>query len=228
MTKGNYVIQAENLFKSYKDGDRFTKILNGINISIPKNKIISIIGPSGSGKSTLLQILGLIDIPDSGFLNICGIDVDFNSESQKSYLRRSKLSFIYQSHNLIAELNILDNVAMPLLIHRNDLFKSRESALLELENVGLIDKKDYYPSQLSGGEKQKVSLARALISKPDCIFADEPTGNLDCISANHIMELFKNFNNRIGTTIIMVTHDLSLSKLADIKLLMQDGLLSNL
>ncbi|AWD32412.1 Lipoprotein-releasing system ATP-binding protein LolD [Candidatus Kinetoplastibacterium sorsogonicusi] len=226
--KQNYLIEANNLVKFYKDGETLIRILDNINICISYGEIISIVGISGSGKSTLLQIIGLIDKPNSGSLKICNHDINYQDNSNINYLKKFKISFIYQTHHLISELNILDNVAMPLLLHRKNFLEARKAAYFELEKVGLLKKGHLYPYQLSVGEKQRVSFARALITQPICILADEPTGSLDYENSQHIIELFKYINNTKHTSIIIVTHDNKLSKIADNKFSINNGKLTKL
>lgn len=217
------VLQAKNISKSFFDGNREIKVLNSIDLSVKNNEMLAIIGASGSGKSTLLHILGLLDDADSGELIIDGKNSKGLSETEKSILRNQSLGFVYQFHHLLAEFNALDNVAMPLIIRRENRKLARLAAAKILEQVGLKNRINHYPGQLSGGERQRVALARALVTQPKCILADEPTGNLDSDTASIMFELIQTINKDLNTAFIIVTHDLNLANLADQQVHMRDG-----
>ena len=219
----NIVLQANGISKSFFDGNKEIKVLKSIDLSVKNNEMLAIIGASGSGKSTLLHILGLLDDADTGELFIDGKNTKGLSEKEKSILRNQSLGFVYQFHHLLAEFNALDNVAMPLIIRRENRKSARAKAEKVLEQVGLKERINHYPGQLSGGERQRVALARALVSQPKCILADEPTGNLDSDTASTMFDLIQSINKDLNTAFIIVTHDLNLANLADQKLHMRDG-----
>lgn len=188
------------------------KILSGVNLKLYRGQQLAIMGRSGSGKTTLLQLLGGLDDPNEGQIILSGHNLSNISESDKSNLRNQKIGFIYQQHHLLPEFTVLENVYLPLLINKVKLSKARYLATALLTELGLNNRLSFYPNKLSGGEKQRVAIARALINEPDCILADEPTGNLDLESANIVMDLLSNLYVRHKFSIIIVTHDLSIAK----------------
>lgn len=205
------ILECKNICKQYTI-KKFTKnILNNICIKINYGEMIAIIGKSGSGKSTLLHILGSLDEPSSGEIIINNISLQDMNNRQKSYLRNKYLGFIYQFHHLLPDFTILENVAMPLLINKYKKKQAEHKSKIILEKLSLDKLIYFYPSEISGGEKQRVSVARALINKPKIILADEPTGNLDRNNAEIIYNLFSQYNKIYGTTFIVVTHDNILS-----------------
>ncbi|WP_367670500.1 ABC transporter ATP-binding protein [Sodalis-like secondary symbiont of Drepanosiphum platanoidis] len=214
------IIQCINVFKSYKDGKSYKYALKNINFSIKKNEMIIITGNSGSGKSTLLHILGGLDSPTKG-------EVLFFGKSLKKIccekFRNKKLGFIYQFHYLLSDFTILENVAMPLMISGMKTSKALYKASLLINKLNLEKKIKNFPYQLSGGEKQKVSIARALVNKPCLILADEPTGNLDLKNSINILNIFKKFQIKKNVTFLVVTHDLNLIKKFSRRLEIQDG-----
>ncbi|MDM7273773.1 ABC transporter ATP-binding protein [Sulfurihydrogenibium azorense] len=198
------------------------KILKNVNLSVKKGEFLSIIGPSGSGKSTLLYILGLLDSPTSGEVVVEGSPVSFKDKSKLATLRNKKFGFVFQFHYLVNELTLEENVMVPLLKAKVDKKVAKEKANVLLEKLGLKGKENRKPYQISGGEQQRVSIARALSNDPDILIADEPTGNLDSKNTEKVMEIFKQINQE-GKTIIMVTHETDLAERTDRIVKMRDG-----
>jgi putative ABC transport system ATP-binding protein len=201
------MIRLQNIQKVYRTDTVETLAINSINLDIAKGEFLSIMGPSGCGKSTLLNIMGLLDEPSKGSIQINQQDISKFSDQQLARFRNEKLGFIFQSYHLINDLQVLDNVELPLL-YRNSTAKERKLlATAALEKVGLSNRIKHFPTQLSGGQRQRVAIARAIVGNPKIILADEPTGNLDSGMGNEIMEILINLNRNEGTTIVMVTHD---------------------
>jgi putative ABC transport system ATP-binding protein len=201
------MIRLQNIEKVYRTSTVETLALSSINLDIAKGEFLSIMGPSGCGKSTLLNIMGLLDMPSKGDIKIDDQKTDHLSDKQLAAFRNKKLGFIFQSYHLINDLQVLDNVELPLL-YRNSTAKERRMLATEaLEKVGLANRVKHFPNQLSGGQKQRVAIARAIVGRPEIILADEPTGNLDSAMGNEILEILLQLNQRDGTTIVMVTHD---------------------
>lgn len=198
------------------------KILKNINLTINKGEFVSIVGPSGSGKSTLLYILGLLDIPTSGEVVVEESPVVFKDKDRLANLRNKKFGFVFQFHYLINELTLEENVMVPMLKANVDKKTAKEKALTLLEKLGLKGKENRKPYQISGGEQQRVSIARALSNNPDILIADEPTGNLDSKNTEKVMEIFTQINHE-GKTIIMVTHEMDLAEKTDRIVKMKDG-----
>ena len=213
------MIEAKNIHKHY--GKQY--VLKGINLFIKKGDFIAIMGRSGSGKTTLLNILAGLDSPDNGSVAVNGTLLDFANENKMTEYRQKKVGFIFQSFNLLDNLTVFDNVAIPLLL--NNIYSSQR-VLTMLDKTGLIGLKNKLPAQLSGGEKQRCAIARALIHDPEIIFADEPTGSLDSETADEILRLLKNFHQKLNTTILMVTHDNLVAKWADYTSQINDGALT--
>jgi putative ABC transport system ATP-binding protein len=206
------MIQLQNIKKIYRTDTVETLAINDISLHVEKGEFLSIMGPSGCGKSTLLNIIGLLDKPSSGSIEVDGQTVEKLSDKQLAQFRNKKLGFIFQSYHLINDLKVVDNVELPLL-YRSSTGKERRSLASEaLEKVGLSNRMKHFPTQLSGGQKQRVAIARAIVGQPEIILADEPTGNLDSAMGNEIMEILLELNRRDGTTIIMVTHDENMAK----------------
>ncbi|MVW71124.1 ABC transporter ATP-binding protein [Bordetella sp. 15P40C-2] len=216
-------LQALNLTKVYDEGPTRIQVLNDVSVTVERGEMVAIVGASGSGKSTLLHILGLLDVPSTGQVTIDGVSTTGLSESQKSALRNRSLGFVYQFHHLLSEFSALDNVAMPLIVRRENRDKAREAAREVLAMVGLAAREGHFPGQLSGGERQRVALARALVTRPACVLADEPTGNLDRGTAHKMFELLTQVNRESGTAFAIVTHDNELAARADRQLLMDGG-----
>ncbi|OCL25361.1 macrolide ABC transporter ATP-binding protein [Orenia metallireducens] len=200
------MIETTNLYKSFKLGELEVEVLKDINLIIQKGEFVSIMGPSGSGKSTLLYLLGGLDKPSSGSLKINGKELAVMKDKEESIMRRRELGFVFQFYNLIPNLNVEENILLPILLDGKKM-KDYQGDLDEiLEIVGLSDRRKHTPRELSGGQQQRVAIARALINKPEVILADEPIGNLDSKTGMEIMELFKKINQEQGKTIVQVTH----------------------
>ncbi|MDP1604146.1 MAG: lipoprotein-releasing ABC transporter ATP-binding protein LolD [Legionella sp.] len=220
------IFNCVNLSKSYHDGTSTVDVLKGINFIINSGDRIAIVGPSGSGKSTLLHLLGGLDKPTAGESLMQGVSWPSLSEKKRCELRNQMLGFIYQFHHLLPEFSAMENVAMPLLLRKMDISEAKEQALGILDKVGLGNRTTHKPSQLSGGERQRVAIARALVHKPLCVLADEPTGNLDNITAAKVFELMLDLNKHLNTALVIVTHDQHLAARMDRVLTIQDGVLS--
>ena len=206
------MIRLQNIEKVYRTDTVETLALNKVSLEIAKGEFLSIMGPSGCGKSTLLNIIGLLDEPSKGEIRIDDQKTDKLSDKQLANFRNKKLGFIFQSYHLINDLQVLDNVELPLL-YRDTTAKERKRLATEaLAKVGLSNRVKHFPSQLSGGQKQRVAIARAIVGNPEIILADEPTGNLDSAMGNEIMDILVQLNQRDGTTIVMVTHDEHMAK----------------
>jgi len=217
------MIKLNNITKVYRTKEIETTALNEIDLHVPKGEFLSIMGPSGCGKSTLLNIIGLLDEPSSGDITIDGRQVKNYAGRSTATFRNEKLGFIFQSFHLIPDLNVIDNVELPLL-YRNISAKQRRSLAAEaLESVGLANRKKHFPSQLSGGQKQRVAIARAIVGRPEIILADEPTGNLDSVMGDEVMAILTGLNKDKGTTIVMVTHDERMAQKTDRLIRLYDG-----
>ncbi len=201
------MIQLQNVEKVYRTDTVETMALNNISLSIAKGEFLSIMGPSGCGKSTLLNIMGLLDSPTKGGIRIDEQKTEQLSDKALAGFRNKKLGFIFQSYHLINDLNVLDNVELPLLYRKSSAKERRDLATEALGKVGLSNRVKHFPTQLSGGQKQRVAIARAIVGQPEIILADEPTGNLDSAMGNEIMDILLQLNKNEGTTIVMVTHD---------------------
>jgi len=217
------VIQCQNVGKTYDDGSLKVEVLRNIDFQVASGEGIGIIGASGSGKSTLLHILGGLDKPTSGEVKIQGQGLNSLSQVAIGRLRNRHLGFVYQFHHLLPEFSALENVMMPLLGARKSRAEAQAAAAEILEKVGLGSRKTHRPGELSGGERQRAAIARALVTKPDCLLADEPTGNLDRKNATHALEMMLELKHELGTALIVVTHDEQLAKRFDRVLTMDDG-----
>ena len=206
------MIRLQNIEKIYRTDTVETLALSRINLNIAKGEFLSVMGPSGCGKSTLLNIIGLLDIPSKGEIEIETQTTEHLSDRQLAHFRNKMIGFIFQSYHLINDLRVLDNVELPLLYRKSSAKERNQLATAALEKVGLSNRAKHFPSQLSGGQKQRVAIARAIVGCPEIILADEPTGNLDSAMGNEIMEILINLNRMEGTTIVMVTHDENMSR----------------
>ena len=213
------IIQAKGIEKSFGQ----LKVLKGIDFSVNKKEVVSIMGASGAGKSTLLQILGTLMRPDAGTLEIDGSSVDNLSGNELSAFRNRKIGFVFQQHHLLPEFTALENVMIPAFIAGRPEKEARQKALELLDVMGLSDRVTHKPSELSGGEQQRVAVARALINDPAIVFADEPSGNLDTKTKQELHQLFFTLRDKLGQTIVIVTHDPDLAKMCDRCLTMKDG-----
>jgi putative ABC transport system ATP-binding protein len=201
------MIKLQKIQKVYRTDTIETLALNGINLDVAKGEFLSIMGPSGCGKSTLLNIMGLLDEPSKGSISIAEQTTDRFNDKQLAKFRNQKLGFIFQSYHLIGDLQVIDNVELPLLYRDTTAKERRRLATEALEKVGLSNRLKHFPKQLSGGQRQRVAIARAIVGNPEIILADEPTGNLDSAMGNEIMDILLQLNRNDGTTIVMVTHD---------------------
>ena len=216
------MIELKNISKSYTLGEQVLKVLDNINFKVEKGEFVSIIGPSGSGKSTMMNILGLLDIADSGEYLLDDLSIKDANDGTLADIRNKKIGFIFQSFNLLPKMNALENVQVPLMYRGINKKESQKRAYEILDKVGLKGREKHMPSQLSGGQQQRVAIARALIGEPEIILADEPTGALDSKTGNEVMELLQELN-REGQTIILITHDISIANRANRIVRMMDG-----
>ena len=215
------MIQAQNIHKSFDE----LRVLKGVDLLIKKGEIVSIVGPSGAGKTTLLQIIGSLDKSDSGAVLIDGIDISKLNEKEMAAFRNKKIGFIFQFHQLLPEFTALENVMIPALIARRDPIESKKRAKELLDFLQLSDRYEHKPAELSGGEKQRVAVARALINDPSVILADEPSGSLDSKNKEELHKLLFELRDRFKLTIVIVTHDKELAELSDRILEMKDGVI---
>lgn len=206
------ILSAKHINKAYHNGEKELQVLSEVNMELNEGEIITIMGQSGAGKTTLLNILGTLDQPDSGSISICGRDISSLNEEELSEIRNKNLGFVFQFHHLLPEFTALENVLMPALIAGKEK-DAKERAEELFDYVGLFNRKDNYPAQLSGGERLRAAVLRAIICKPDIVLADEPTGNLDVDNAEKLMEMFQKINSDYGQAFVISTHN---PKVADV------------
>ena len=222
---GNIAIEGKNIVKDFELGNTMTRVLKDVSIKVLKGEFVSIMGQSGSGKSTLLYILGGLDTPTRGTVSMNGIDISKFNDEKMSKIRRQKIGFVFQFYNLIPNLNVEENIMLPLLLDGKKTRDYRKQLNEILEVVGLTDRRKHTPRELSGGQQQRVAIARALIGSPEILFADEPTGNLDSATGAEIMDLLRAINQNSGQTILMVTHSPEAAKSSNRVITVKDGMI---
>ena len=219
------MIELKNIKKYYKMGENVVKALDDVSLVINDGEFVAIIGPSGSGKSTMMNIVGCLDVATEGEYFIDGVEVSHYSENQLAFLRNKKMGFIFQGFNLLQNLNAYENVELPLIYQGVQKAERHERVVEALEKVGMSERMKHKPSELSGGQQQRVAIARALATKPMCILADEPTGNLDSKTGDEIMKILKELNEQ-GTTIVIITHNDEIAELSPRVIRIHDGKIS--
>jgi len=221
------IIDAQALEKIYGMGHATLKVLKGVDLTVNRGEIVSIMGPSGAGKSTLLNCIGCIDTFQKGSLEILGTDISNMTVEDLSSFRNNHIGFIFQMHNLLLEFNALENIMMPLLIRRVPRKKAKDSAMEMLERFNLTDRFDHKPSELSGGECQRIAVARSIVGKPDLILADEPTGSLDSENSHNLTQILLQLGKEMNTTIVIVTHDKGIASQTERTISLIDGRISD-
>jgi putative ABC transport system ATP-binding protein len=216
------MIQLKNICKTYKMGDNLVHALDDVSLHIDSHEFVSIIGPSGSGKSTLMNMIGCLDVPDSGTYLLAGEDVSGFTENQLSTVRNEKIGFVFQQFNLLPKLTAYENVELPMIYQKLKPAERKERVEEAMERVGLLDRMGHKPTELSGGQQQRVAIARALATKPSIILADEPTGNLDSKSGEEVMGIIHELSDQ-GNTIVLITHDPFVAEQAHRSIKVRDG-----
>ena len=217
------VIRAEALGKTYAEGKMHTPVFDGLELSVSTGETVAIVGASGAGKSTLLHLLGGLDVPTAGEVYVAGQQMSALSDAARGALRNSTLGFIYQFHHLLPEFTALENVMMPVLLGGGDIALARQRAVDLLQSVGLGHRLEHKPGEMSGGERQRAAVARALVNQPGCVLGDEPTGNLDDRTAANVFGQMLELNRERGTSLVLVTHDRSLARKLDRVLELREG-----
>ena len=223
MTGKDAVLEAKGVFRSFQTGSVILDVLKGVDLEIYQGEIVALIGPSGSGKSTLLHILGALDRPDKGSINLDSVEVFSLNDKELAHLRNRTVGFVFQFHHLLPEFSALENVMLPKLIAGEGIKSIENKAMELLDEVGLKDRKDHKPGELSGGEQQRVAVARALINDPKIVIADEPSGNLDRNTAESLHNLILELNRSRNQTFVLATHNLELAKRANRIFRLKDG-----
>jgi putative ABC transport system ATP-binding protein len=221
------VIQTIDVTKTFDSGGASVNAVRGIDLRVEKGELLAIVGPSGSGKSTLLSLIGGIDTPTTGQMLLEGVDLASLSDDDRTILRRRRIGFIFQAFNLLPTLSAVENVALALELDGVREAEARPRAVAAIESVGLAARGDHLPSMLSGGEQQRVAVARALVINPALVLADEPTGNLDSASSRQVVQLLRDLVDKQGQTVVIVTHDLQLAEIADRTVRVRDGLIES-
>lgn len=216
------IIELKNVYKIYTTASEDVYALNNVTLKINQNDFLGVMGPSGSGKSTLLHVVGLLDEPTKGKIYLGGVDTTHMGEDTRAHLRATKIGFVFQTYNLVPNITVIENVALPAHITEVGTGVAHRRAAKILEKLGLGDRLYFFPNQLSGGQRQRVAIARALVNEPELILADEPTGNLDSKTSQGVLEVFKKLHSE-GKTIVIITHDMSISKTTHKTVRIMDG-----
>ncbi len=221
------VIRTVGLTRDYPMGGEVVRALRGVDLEIPRNEFVAIMGPSGSGKSTLMNLIGCLDTPTAGQYWLAGLEVSRMSDDELARVRNQQIGFVFQTFNLLPRASSLHNVELPLIYAGLKAKERREKAERALASVGLADRMEHKPAELSGGQRQRVAIARALVTEPSIILADEPTGNLDSTTSEEIMKVFEELHRSRGQTIVMVTHEADIARHAERVVTLHDGLISS-